>query len=187
MAPAKILKKAFAPYAVLVFGLLLSAAGCATNRYQGPTSARSADFQIATSQAIEKALNKVSFSGYEGKKVWIEVFTLTQRVGNESPEEGFIKNWAGEMLRRNNAAVALSEAGSDLRLDIRAKAVGVTKTRRDFIPVYYSERTSGVAELHLTAYDSKTGGILFTQDVSGKTGYTQVYWVYMFGPIVYVE
>lgn len=187
MARENVRKRTLGLCAVLACGLLFASAGCATKRYQGPTSARSADFQMTTSQALEKALDKVSFSQYEGKKVWIGVYTLTQRSGGESPEEGFIRNWAGEMLRRGNVTVAASEADSDVRLDIRAKAVGVTRTRRDFIPIYYSELTTGVADLHLSAYDAKTGKILSTQDVSGKASYTQVYWIYMFGPVVYLE
>ena len=160
--------------------------GCATTRYQGPTNARSADFQVATSEALSRALESMNTEPYRGRTVFVEVFSLTEKSTRESSEESFIRSSIEGVLRSAGVVVASSSDvggdGADIRLSVRARAIGVNKTRRDLAFIYYSETTSGVADLHLAAFDTATSTIVHSEDLMGAVHYKQVYWLYMIGP-----
>ena len=156
--------------------------GCATTRYQGPTNARSADFQVATSEALSRALESMNTGPYKGRTVFVEVFSLTEKSTRESSEESFIRSSIEGVLRGAGVLVSSSADGAHIRLSVRARAIGVNKTRRDLAFIYYSETTSGVADLHITAFDTSTSAIIHSEDLMGTVHYKQVYWLYMIGP-----
>ena len=120
----------FGVWAVTVGLILFLSPGCATKRYSGPTMGRSADSQFAPADALEKALKPASFERYRGKSVWIEVFTLTERTGEESAEERFLRSWLGEKLMSQGAGIAPAKNQSEIILDVKAKVFGVNQTRR---------------------------------------------------------
>ena len=68
-------------WAILIGFIFVLTVSCATKRYGGPTMGRSADSQFTPADALEKALKSSSFEKYRGKKVWIEVYSLTERTG----------------------------------------------------------------------------------------------------------
>ena len=169
---------------VVVIGLVLFlASACATKRYGGPSMGRSADSQFTPVDALEKALKTASFDRYQGKAVYVEVFTLTDRTGLESSEEHFLRSWLGEKLVSQGAKVVRARAQADVLLEVRARVFGVHQTRRDFIPLVYMESTQGMADLHLTFYDRDTGKILQTEDLKGEARYRETYILYMIGPL----
>jgi hypothetical protein len=170
-------------WAFIVGLILFLTSACATKRYWGPTMGRSADSQFTPVDALEKALKTASFERFRGKTVSIEVYSLTERTGEESPEERFLRSWLGEKLASQGAQIVNSGNPCDLILDVKARVFGIHQTRRDFIPLVYMEITEGIVDLHLTTYESDSGQILHTEDLKGEAKYREDYILYMFGPI----
>jgi len=166
---------------ILLMALLL-ATSCATKRYWGPSMARSADSQSTPADALQKALKSASFEAYKGKSLWIDVYTLTDRTGEESAEERFLRSWMAEKAVSQGSCMARSKAEADILLDVKARVFGVHQTRRDFIPLVYMETTQGVVDLHLTFYERDSGKILQTEDLKGEARYLEYYILYMIGP-----
>ena len=169
-------------WAILIGFIFFLTASCATKRYGGPTMGRSADSQFTPADALEKALKSASFEKYRGKKVWIEVYSLTERTGEESPEERFLRSWISEKFVSQGGRVAPAKDQADILLEVKARVFGVHQTRRDFILLYYSESTYGMVDLHLTYYEKESGKILQTEDLKGEARYLEYYIFYMIGP-----
>ena len=167
-----------------VIGLILFlTSACATKRYGGPTMGRSADSQFTPVDALEKALKPASFDRFQGRTVWIDVFSLTERTGEESAEERFLRAWLTEKLLSQGARIAPLKDQSDIILDVKARVFGVNQTRRDFIPLLYMEITHAVVDLHLNSYERESGKILHAEDLKGEVRYREYYIFYMIGPI----
>lgn len=147
--------------------------------YHGPIGG----FSVYPVDALEKALKTASFERFRGKTVWIEVYSLTERTGEESPEERFLRSWLAEKLASQGAQIANSGNHCDVILDVKARVFGIHQTRRDFIPLVYMEITEGIVDLHLTTYEIESGKILHTEDLKGGVKYREYYILYMFGPI----
>jgi hypothetical protein len=169
----------FVPFFLLLF-LVLNA--CATKRYEGPVSGVASDAQRAMSSALGKATAHLNFSAYKGRKVFLDVVTLTPRIGRNSSEENFIQSWLEEKLVQDGVKAVSSLREADLRLVVLGRVFGVDRRRRDFIPIYYSEKTIGQVQLHLTFYEQSTGRLLASEDTEGLAEYSEVFWFYMFGP-----
>lgn len=167
----------------LVALVFLVAVGCATKRYWGPSMGRSADSQFTPVDALEKALKLASFEKYREKAFWVEVYSLTDRTGEESAEERFLRSWLGEKIVAQGGRMARSKPEADILLDAKARVFGVNQTRRDFIPLVYMESTHGLVDLHLTYYERGSGKILQTEDLKGEARYLEYYILYMIGPI----
>lgn len=169
-------------WALLIALVSLLAVSCATKRYWGPSMGRSADSQFTPIDALEKALKTSSLDKYQGKSFWIDVYTLTDRTGDESAEERFLRSWLAEKAAAQGCKIAPSKAKADVLLDVKARVFGVHQTRRDFIPLVYMESTKGLVDLHLTYYDRESGKILQTEDLKGESRYLEYYIIYMIGP-----
>ncbi|MDH7498948.1 MAG: hypothetical protein QHH30_01000 [candidate division NC10 bacterium] len=171
---------------LLLLSLFLCCA-CATKRYEGPFSGRSADSQLATSAALDKVISSTSLSALAGKRVSIEAFSLTERIGDQgSPEELLLRAWFSEKLRREGAQVVERPEEAEVFLSIMARAIGVDVVRRDFPFIIYIESTRGRVNLHLVAFD--TGGqILFTQDRQEKVTFREIYLIYLIGPFTWIR
>jgi hypothetical protein len=174
-------------WSVLIGLVLLLATSCATKRYWGPSMGRSADSQSTPVDALEKALKKTSFDPWRGKTVWVEVYSLTDRTGEESAEERFLRSWLAEKWVAQGGRLASSKAEADILLDVKARVFGVHQTRRDFIPLVYMESTQGIVDLHLAFYDRESGKIVHTEDLKGEAQYLEYYILYMIGPIKSVK
>ena len=172
----------FRHWAILIGFIFILTAACATKRYGGPTMGRSADSQFTPADALGKALKSVSFEKYRGKKLWIEVYSLTERTGEESPEERFLRSWISEKFVSEGGRIAPSKNQADILLDVKARVFGVHQTRRDFILLFYSESTYGMVDLHFTYYEKESGKILQTEDLKGEARYREYYIFYMIGP-----
>jgi hypothetical protein len=164
---SKFLHRQLIQWSFLTVLILLFAASCATKRYWGPSMGRSADSQFTAVDALEKAM---------------KVYTLTDRTGEESAEERFLRSWLGEKISAQGAGMARSKAQADIHLDVKARVFGVHQTRRDFIPLVYMESTQGIVDLHLTFYERESGKILQTEDLKGEARYLEYYLFYMIGP-----
>ncbi|MCK5244763.1 MAG: hypothetical protein KAJ90_05785 [Desulfobacterales bacterium] len=70
-------------------------------------------------------------------------------------------------------------------IHVLACALGVTRTRRDFVPFYYSELVEGVADLHITAFRVRGDARVHirSQEVSSRSYRRKTYIFYMIGPI----
>jgi hypothetical protein len=143
---------------------------------------RSADSQFTPADALEKALKSASFEPYRGRTVWIDVYSLTERTGEESAEERFLRSWLSEKLLSQGARIAPLKNQSDVILDVKARVFGVNQTRRDFIPLLYMEITHALVDLHLNSYERETGKILHVEDLKGEVRYREYYVLYMIGP-----
>ncbi|MEW6489178.1 MAG: hypothetical protein AB1578_14820 [Thermodesulfobacteriota bacterium] len=166
---------------VLLAAILLAvASGCATNRYVGPTSGRSADAQWGVSRALDRALESLDWGVARDKAAAVTVATLTESYGGRSAEERYLEEAARRRLREEGARVTGGEA-AELEVVVLARVLGVNRTRRDFIPLYYSELVEGVAEvdvLFVTATETRV------QSRSAAAARRRSYLFYMFGPIV---
>jgi hypothetical protein len=183
-------KRNFSFYSLRILSICLIAFlafACATKRYWGPSMGRSADSQSTPAAALEKALKTASFEQYRGKKIWVEVYSLTDRIGDKSAEEEFLLSWMNEKLVSQGAAVASSKDQSEILIEVKARVFGVSQTRRDFIPLFYSESTKGIVDLHLTSYDQRSGKIVQVEDLKGESSYREDYILYMFGPIKSIQ
>jgi hypothetical protein len=158
----------------LLFFLILTA--CATKRYEGPISGVASDAQRVMSSALGKATEHLDLSAYK-EKVFLDVVTLTPRVGTNSPEEKFIQSWLEEKLAHDGVKTVSSLSEADLRLVVLAKVFGVDRRRRDLILLYYSEKTMGQVQLHMTFYEQSTGRLLASQDAEGLAEYSEVFWL----------
>jgi hypothetical protein len=167
---------------VLSIFLLLFLSACATQRYQGPISGLSANAQITETMALGKVIEPLDFAPYSGKKIFLDVVTLTERFTERSPEETFIHSWLAERLMEQGIQVAPSEADADLRLTARARAFGVDRIRRDLPLIYYAEIIRGLADFHFALYDLKEARLLTTFDRVGKASLRESFWFYMIGP-----
>ncbi len=173
----------FRKWAIVLGLILILVSACATKRYWGPSMGRSADSQFVPAEALEKALKSAAFDRYRGKTVWIEVYSLTERAAEESPEERFLRSWMAEKLTSQGARIADFRDGAEILLDVRARVFGIHQTRRDFVPLVYAEFTDGFVDLHLTSYERASGKILHVEDLKGEAGYREYYILYMIGPI----
>lgn len=174
------LKEAVSP--VLAVFLLLFISACATERYQGPVSGISANAQLTQTLALGKVVDRLDFSGYSGKKVFLDVVTLTERLTERSPEEAFIHSWLTEKLFDQGVRVVDAEADADLRLTVRARAFGVDRIRRDLPFIYYAEVTRGLADFHFALYDLKEERLLATFDRFERVSVRESFWFYIIGP-----
>lgn len=161
---------------------LLATTGCATRRYVGPTTGRSADMQRATSTALDRAVQSASFTQYAGKRCTLEVVSLAENFGGESPENAAIRGAIAEKLARDGVIVASEPGQADLRLSVRARVVGVNVVRRDFPPMFYRETTTAVVDLHMTFYSRGDWKILEQRDARERLHLAQMYWLYFIGP-----
>jgi hypothetical protein len=178
----KSLHRQLIEWSFLMVLILLSASSCATKRYWGPSMGRSADSQFTAVDALEKAVKDAKFEAYKGKTLWVDVYTLTDRTGEESAEERFLRSWLAEKISAQGAGMARSKAQADIHLDVKARVFGIHQTRRDFIPLVYMESTHGIVDLHLTFYERESGKILQTEDLKGEARYLEYYILYMIGP-----
>lgn len=158
------------------------AAGCATRRYVGPTTGRSADMQRATSLALEDALRPVSFAKIAGKKCLVEVVSLAESRAGESPENAVARGILAEKLVRDGVVVVSDPSAAEVRLSVRARSLGVDTLRRDFPLLYYRETTTGTCDLHATLYSAPGWTILDQWDARARVHLAQVYWFYIVGP-----
>ena len=177
----------FFQWSAVILRILFLSTSCATKRYWGPSMGRSADSQSTPVDALEKALKTASFEPYRGKSRWIEVYTLTDRTGEESAEERFLRSWLAEKGSAQGAGLARSKAQADVVLDVKARVFGVHQTRRDFIPLVYMESTQGIVDLHIVFYERESGKILQTQDLKGEARYLEYYILYMIGPFISIK
>jgi hypothetical protein len=166
-------------------GALLAAlllAGCATSRYIGPTSGRSSESQAAMASAVESALSKLDLGALAGRSIAIRAASLTERAAGRSPEEEFLEEAVLQKALAQGALVA--DEAPEVEVRVLARALGVTRTRRDFIPLYYAEVVEGVADLRVSAY--RTAGaarsLLWEQPVQARTHRRKAYYFYIFGP-----
>jgi hypothetical protein len=169
-------------FAASLLPLFLILTACATKRYEGPISGVASDAQRVMSTALARATKDLDFTSYKNRKVFLDVVTLTPRVGANSPEEKFIQSWLEEKLAQSGVKTVSSVRDADLRLVVLAKIFGVDRRRRDLILLYYSEKTMGQVHLHLTFYERATGRLLASQDIQGLAEYSEVFWLYIFGP-----
>lgn len=172
----------------LMRGLLLAgmvallATGCATRRYVGPTTGRSADMQKAISLALDNVVDGLSFERYAGKRCHLEVVSLAESFGRESPENEVLRAAFAHRLARGGVTVTQDPAGADMRLSVRARVVGVNVIRRDFPLLYYRETVSAVVDFHATAYSLPDGKILEQRDDRRRLHLANSYWFYIIGP-----
>lgn len=162
--------------------LLLFLSACATQRYQGPISGLSADARITETSALGKVIEHLDLAPYSGKKIFLDVVTLTERYTERSPEEAFIHSWLIEKLVEQGIRIVSSEADADLRFTARARALGVDRTRRDLPLIYYAEITRALADFHFVLYDLKEERILSSFDRVGRASLRESFWFYMIGP-----
>jgi hypothetical protein len=138
--------------------------------------------QKATSLALEDALGAVSFAKIAGKKCFVEVVSLAESRGGESPENAVVRGILAEKLARDGVFVVSEPAGAEARLSVRARALGVNTVRRDFPPLYYRETTTGTCDLHATLYSVPGWTILDRWDARAGVHLAQTYWFYIVGP-----
>ena len=169
-------------FTAFFLSLFLTLSACATKRYEGPISGVASDAQRVMSSALGRATEHLDFSAYKDRKVFLDVVTLTPRTGTNSPEEKFIQSWLEEKLAQHGVKAVTSLSKADLRLVILAKIFGVDRRRRDLILLYYSEKTMGQVQLHMTFYEQSTGRLLASEDAQGLAEYSEVFWLYIFGP-----
>jgi hypothetical protein len=174
------------PVALVAASAAILASGCATKIYQGPTSGRGAEQQLAVSASAEEAFATFKVEPYAGKRVAIRVYGLTERGGGASAEEDYVKNLLTEKLFRKGVAVVEDLKAAELLLAVSLNAAGADVIRRDVPFVYHHTTFRGLVEAKVVAYELKDrtlASIVDTQLVGHSVTYREVYIFYMIGPI----
>ena len=167
--------------------LLLAGAGCATKIYQGPTSGRAAEAQIAVATSADRAFEPLDVKALAGKRVLIQVFGLTDRLEGESPEEAYVHGILNERVLRGGGMLSSSLDDAQVLLTCSLRASGVDIIRRDF-PLFYNHHTfRGLTSASVVAYTLTnkvaTGLIGPAQQLRAEAIYREIYIFYVFGPI----
>jgi len=164
----------------------LAGAGCATKIYQGPTSGRGAEQQLAVATSAERAFAGFDAVPFQKKRVLVEVYGLTDKLEGESPEEAFVRGLLVERLLKSGASVVARREDAEILLAVALRSAGVDVIRRD-APVFYHHTTfHGVTSARVTAYvlrNSLASQIFATQDLQGEAVYREIFIFYIFGPI----
>jgi len=167
---------------LLALAVLLPA--CATNRYVGPTSGRSADVQWGVSEALDRTLAAVNWEVASDKTVAVAVATLTEGYGGRSAEERYLEEAVRQRLQRAGARIETIEA-AEMEVRVLARAMGANRTRRDFIPLYYAELVEGIAELQVQFLSRGTNpAVLHAESRAARAARRRTYFFYIFGPLV---
>ena len=165
--------------------VLLLGAGCATKIYQGPTTGRAADAQIAISASTERALLKLDVSKLKGRRVKIEVYALTERLERDSPEEAYVRSILVEKLLTGGAQLAEKLEDAETLLAVTLRAAGVDIIRRDLFIFYNHHTFRALTSARIVAYDVSNGvstRIAHQQQVSAGAVYRETYWLSFIGP-----
>lgn len=142
-----------APIRVLFFLSLIALPSCASVDYLPPRQGTSAELQSIMAQSLEENLKDVSFEP-AGKTVDIQVRILG---GHQTPQglERYVKSLLQEWTVQKGGKVGPGE----WRMDVFLPVLGTTATRRDLsfqnIPLYYSERFRGAAQLVVVVRDGE--------------------------------
>jgi hypothetical protein len=135
--------------------------------------------------ALDRAMEKMSWEDLRGRTIAVRAATLTDRSGGRSPEEVYLEEAILQRALSAGAKPAGDGAAADVELRALARALGVTRTRRDFIPLYYGEVVEGVADLRISAYGTDPRQpLLWSRSVAGRAYRRSSYYLYIFGPSV---
>jgi hypothetical protein len=170
----------------LALALAIGAEGCATKVFQGPTSGRGAEQQLAVAASAERAFAAFDARPFKGKRVAVEVYGLTEKLEGESPEEAFVRGLLVERLLRGGATVAPTRDDADVLLAAELRSAGVDVITRQFPAIYYHVTFEGVASAQITAYALRqrlATDIIASQRCEGEAVYREIYIFYLFGPI----
>jgi hypothetical protein len=166
--------------------LLIAGPACATKIYQGPTSGRAAEAQIAVATSADRAFDTLETKVLAGKRVLVQIFGLTERLEGESPEEAYVRGILVEKLLRGGAQLATSVDDAQVLLTVSLRAAGVDVIRRD-VPLIYNHHTfRGLTSARVVAYNLSNrlaSTILHTQQVEAEAVYREIYIFYIIGPI----
>jgi hypothetical protein len=138
--------------------------------------------QKAVSMALDNAVESISFEKYAGKRCLLDVFSLADNYGGESPENSVLRGVFAERLYRDGVSLVTDPASAEIRLSVRARVVGVNVVRRDFPLLYYRETTTAVVDLHTAIYSPGDGKLLERLDTSRMLHLAQSYYLYIIGP-----
>lgn len=173
-------------FAVATIAFAFALTGCATKIYQGPTSGRGAEQQLAVATSAERAFTTLDLRPLKGKRVAVEVYGLTDKLEGESPEEAFVRGLLVERLLREGASVAGARDDAEVLLTVGLRAAGVDVVRRD-VPFIYNHTTfEGVTSAQVTAYTLRqklATGIVSSALCEGGAIYREIYIFYFIGPI----
>ncbi len=161
---------------------LLVPSGCATKRYVGPTSGRSADMQRGITYSLDNIIRGFSFSSYAGKACFLEVVSLAENFGGVSPENEMIGALFAEQFARDGVRRVAESGKADLHMIVRARTIGVNVIRRDLPFLIYRETTRAVVDLRMTLISVPDGKIIEQEDSARAYFLAQTYWLYIFGP-----
>lgn len=159
--------------------------GCATKIYQGPTSGRAAEAQIATAASAEKAFESLDATPFAGKRVLLEVVGLTERMDGPSPEEAFVRALLVEKLLGAGAVLAAKAEDAEVLLAVALRSAGVDIIRRD-VPLIYNHHTfRGLTSARVTAYllsQKAAMKVLSAKTYEAESIFRETYIFYAIGP-----
>jgi hypothetical protein len=175
------------PLLAATLALLLGASSaCATKIYQGPTSGRAAEAQIAAAESADRAFAAFDARAFSGKRVVLQVYGLTERLDAPSPEEAYVRSLLSERLLAGGATLAPDAKDAQVLLAVTLRSLGVDVIRRD-VPLIYNHHTfRGLTSAKVVAYRLEkqvATGILSSQQVEAEAIYREIYIFYAIGPI----
>ncbi len=166
--------------------LSLASAGCATKIYQGPTSGRAAEAQIAVATSADRAFRHFDSRLLSGKRVFVEVHGLTERLEGESPEEAYVRGILVQKIMEGGAQLAPKIDEAQVLLSVSLRSAGVDIIRRDFPFIYNHHTFRALTSARVVAYNltnKVASSILVTEQLEAEAIYREIYIFYIFGPI----
>jgi hypothetical protein len=167
---------------VLVSGIVFIASGCSVQQaFVLPMGVRSSTQQVLIADATREAFKSLDLTEFQGKKVYLEVNVLSQRDGDESPEETYITSHLKNELLKVGAVTVQEEAGANISLIIDATA-GADFYRREIPIIVVSYLTKGCVTYKAMLYNVTDKKIISTKEGKAEGEYKETYVLGIIGP-----
>lgn len=156
---------------VTSLGVLLMIVGCTTTRRITNTSATALQ-QLLGTQAIDRAVQKLSWPDVQGKTVYVQIASP-----GEWGDQAYLRQVVGTELAQRGAIVSDDSSHSQYVMTVLAGALGTDQTEVFFglpavqsvvvplalpeMAIYKSEEQEGFARTETVTTDSQHGGIVY--------------------------
>ena len=154
----------------LALTVSITSAACSATT-QPPGGRLTASQQILASEAIDRALEQLTWPNVDGRKVFVDIGAPAA-----ADERGYLETAVTAEIAKRGAKLAPDLKSADYALVVLGKAIGIDENRTFFgipaiestllpvglpeIPFYKSDRQKGVVKLETVLADRKRGGVI---------------------------
>jgi len=167
---------------VLLIGIACVCCGCRIHQaFILPMGIRSSTQQMLVAEATKEAFKTMDLTDLQGKKVYLDVNTLSQRNSDESPEETYISSHLGNELLKVGAVVVQEETAADVALIVNATA-GADFVYKEIPIILFTYLTKGCVSYKAILYKLPERKILSMKEGKDEQEYKETYVLGFIGP-----